>query len=327
MDFNEKLNVTGHLEVIKIDNETGKETVLFDDHNVITSGLGQSIAQFMSTSGCVTETCLTEYERFGAKPSEVAGGTENFFNEVRHGTTDNVAYASELALHAASTAGGNEAMTSGGDTTGSDLSSDTPGSLTDTITDCYCNQDMFLTVTIEWHTEKNVKMYSVLFNMVAGIGCAEEPHENLDSMEISDYVDDEEGTIHIEWNRMKNYGKCPKKGALPEGDFGDTDPCTFVWGSWVKSLTIMDNCMTTGDGKPAPLCVPPTWVKSIASAVKYGDRCPNGAATSGDSWCRAHPRNWKWEIQNAISNVLRNNDVDWASDGEARQKCKELQAG
>lgn len=56
MDFNEKLKLTGHLEVIKIDNKTGEETVLFDDHNVITSGLGQSIAQFMTASGCYNLT-------------------------------------------------------------------------------------------------------------------------------------------------------------------------------------------------------------------------------------------------------------------------------
>ena len=53
MNFNDKLQPHGRLEIIKIDKATGKEEVLFDDHNVITGGLGQSIAQFMSVPDCV----------------------------------------------------------------------------------------------------------------------------------------------------------------------------------------------------------------------------------------------------------------------------------
>ena len=86
MDFNEKLKLTGHLEVIKIDNKTGEETVLFDDHNVITSGLGQSIAQFMTASGCYnltpsTSSCLPDFQRYGPRPSIVPEGTENQLRE------------------------------------------------------------------------------------------------------------------------------------------------------------------------------------------------------------------------------------------------------
>ena len=85
MNFNDKLNVTGHLEVIQIDSKTGKETVLFDDHNVITSGLGQSIAQMMSTRGCTLEPCIPEDIRFGPRNSVVPGGTTNARNETRTG--------------------------------------------------------------------------------------------------------------------------------------------------------------------------------------------------------------------------------------------------
>jgi len=53
MNFNDKLKPHGRLEIIKIDKATGKEEVLFDDHNVITGGLGQSIAQFMSVPDCI----------------------------------------------------------------------------------------------------------------------------------------------------------------------------------------------------------------------------------------------------------------------------------
>jgi len=86
MDFNEKIKLTGHLEVIKIDNKTGEETVLFDDHNVITSGLGQSIAQFMTASGCYnltpsTSSCLPDSQRYGPRPSIVPEGTENQLRE------------------------------------------------------------------------------------------------------------------------------------------------------------------------------------------------------------------------------------------------------
>ena len=85
MDFNEKINVTGRLEVIQINNKTGEETVLFDDHNVITGGLGQSIAHMMATRGCTLEPCLPESVRFGPRTSDSSVGTTNSLNETRTG--------------------------------------------------------------------------------------------------------------------------------------------------------------------------------------------------------------------------------------------------
>lgn len=52
MNFSDKIRATGHLQIIKKDSVTGKEEVLFEDHNVITGGLGRSIAQFMALSSC-----------------------------------------------------------------------------------------------------------------------------------------------------------------------------------------------------------------------------------------------------------------------------------
>ena len=103
MDFNEKLKLTGHLEVIKIDNKTGEETVLFDDHNVITSGLGQSIAQFMTASGCYnltpsTSSCLPDSQRYGPRPSIVPEGTENQLRESADWAESFAAAAADTSL-------------------------------------------------------------------------------------------------------------------------------------------------------------------------------------------------------------------------------------
>ena len=56
MNFNDKIKIEGHLQIVKVF-PTGKEEVLHDDSNVITGGLGRSIAQFMTTSGCDEENC------------------------------------------------------------------------------------------------------------------------------------------------------------------------------------------------------------------------------------------------------------------------------
>ena len=60
MDFTEKTKITGHLEILKIDRKEGKTEVVYDDPNVITGGLGRSIAQFMNISGCVPDPCAEE---------------------------------------------------------------------------------------------------------------------------------------------------------------------------------------------------------------------------------------------------------------------------
>ncbi len=57
MNFVEKNTVIGHLTIIKIDNRTKKEEVVFDDSNVICGGMGRSIAQIMSLSECYSDKC------------------------------------------------------------------------------------------------------------------------------------------------------------------------------------------------------------------------------------------------------------------------------
>ena len=53
MDINDKIKAEGHLEVIKQFSD-GTEELVFEDHNVICSGLGQSIAEYMSKEECGT---------------------------------------------------------------------------------------------------------------------------------------------------------------------------------------------------------------------------------------------------------------------------------
>jgi len=57
MNFLEKNKVVGHLTIVKLDKRTGKEEVLYDDHNVITGGLGMSLTQLMTTTDCGLDRC------------------------------------------------------------------------------------------------------------------------------------------------------------------------------------------------------------------------------------------------------------------------------
>lgn len=61
MRFLDNNKVVGRLEIIKIDSRTGEEEVIFDDHNVITGGMGKSIAELMARSGCAIDPCDQEF--------------------------------------------------------------------------------------------------------------------------------------------------------------------------------------------------------------------------------------------------------------------------
>lgn len=50
-NFVEELGITGHLTVIKKDKETGTEEVVFDDHNIIVSGMGVCLSYLFTGSG------------------------------------------------------------------------------------------------------------------------------------------------------------------------------------------------------------------------------------------------------------------------------------
>lgn len=49
LNFVEDLNIVGHLQILKV-SDKGEE-VLFDDHNIIVSGMGLGLAYFFSLSG------------------------------------------------------------------------------------------------------------------------------------------------------------------------------------------------------------------------------------------------------------------------------------
>lgn len=90
MDFKDKIKATGHVEIIKINHLTNVSSVVYEDPNVITGGLGRSIAQFMSTSGCIIDLCPTESQQFGPRNSIIqpGGGEENSLKgENRGGAT------------------------------------------------------------------------------------------------------------------------------------------------------------------------------------------------------------------------------------------------
>ena len=50
-NFIEEVGITGHLTISKQDKESGEEEVLFDDHNIIVSGMGVGLSYLFTGSG------------------------------------------------------------------------------------------------------------------------------------------------------------------------------------------------------------------------------------------------------------------------------------
>jgi len=57
-NFIEDLEVDGHLQIVKVDS-SGSEEIIFDDHNIIVSGMGVGLAHLFSLSGSVN---ILEYQ-------------------------------------------------------------------------------------------------------------------------------------------------------------------------------------------------------------------------------------------------------------------------
>ena len=79
MNFIEDLKVTGHLQIAKIDN-SGKEEILFDDHNVIVSGMSVGLSYLFSLSGSAKITDF-QIDRFqlGVSGPPKGGETSSIF--------------------------------------------------------------------------------------------------------------------------------------------------------------------------------------------------------------------------------------------------------
>ena len=315
MDFNEKLNATGHLEIIKIDKDSGKETVLFDDHNVITSGLGQSIAQFMTVSGCVIDTCITEAERFGARPSKVPDGTENANNESAFGDE------------------GSEGFSTGDDSTTTRIDLGGDGSSLSSIV-CYCNQYMTIIVQKSWENTAEVTSESWHLEVLYGIGCEDSPAESKDDVSQESYGDKSSGGFTLTWDRSKNYGECPKKAPVTDSgeDVDEDDPsftnhCVFEWGSFEGNINIMENCFNTDTGGEPQPCEDPAWADGLTGDVEYGQDCPNGPHTvGGPSHCYTRPRAWQNNIRRNLTHLVDSNDMGWEDSNGAKEKCEESQS-
>jgi hypothetical protein len=50
LNLNEKLDITGHLTIFKM-HKDGREELVFDDHNIIVSGMGVALAHLFALSG------------------------------------------------------------------------------------------------------------------------------------------------------------------------------------------------------------------------------------------------------------------------------------
>ena len=76
LNFVEQRNITGHLQIVKIPKHSGKEEIIFDDHNIIVSGMGVGLSILYSLSGASSITDF-QFDRFqigisGAGTTEVS---------------------------------------------------------------------------------------------------------------------------------------------------------------------------------------------------------------------------------------------------------------
>lgn len=63
LNFVEQRNITGHLQIAKIPKNGGQEEIVFDDHNIIVSGMGVGLSILYSLSGSDTITDF-QFDRF-----------------------------------------------------------------------------------------------------------------------------------------------------------------------------------------------------------------------------------------------------------------------
>ena len=77
MNFMEEVGITGHLTIVK-KYKDGEEEVVFDDHNIIVSGLGVGLSYLFTGSGSNT---IVDYqiERFQLGVSGVRGWKQFFY--------------------------------------------------------------------------------------------------------------------------------------------------------------------------------------------------------------------------------------------------------
>ena len=80
MHFHDRPIVTGHLTITKRDVQTKEETVLFDDHNIIVSGMGATISNIMTRPDCLPTniTCAGTYTSKPKNYTEGGGGDTKF---------------------------------------------------------------------------------------------------------------------------------------------------------------------------------------------------------------------------------------------------------
>ena len=74
LNFVEQRNITGHLQIAKIPKCGGQEEIVFDDHNIIVSGMGVGLSILYSLSGSSDITDF-QFDRFQIGISG-AGSTE-----------------------------------------------------------------------------------------------------------------------------------------------------------------------------------------------------------------------------------------------------------
>lgn len=96
MNFVEDLNIKGHLTISKRDKQ-GEEEVVFDDHNIIVSGMGVGLSYLFTASGSDT---VTDYQidrvqiGVGGPPAQVTAGINELLGSLtsvdEYGTGSNL---------------------------------------------------------------------------------------------------------------------------------------------------------------------------------------------------------------------------------------------
>ena len=280
MDIYDKLHPVGHLQIIKKHNSTGEEEVVFDEDNLICSGLGQSMAQFMSydckkfiPSGCGWTEGATIFQDRDAVYTVTGGDGDISFTFNEDGTTGSTPGEGDPA----------------------------PSAIV-----CCCEEVMYVAFSVTY--EEGVT--SAIINITYGSGCVEKSKAlccgntgQYKEMTTTDTRDaNGNGTVTIFLDKCKGWGDCPITipADTPIPGAG-TDPCLFIWGQTGQGVTLSTHCEESDDN----LCRDPGWLRSLVGAVAYGKRCgPTTGGGNRDKWCSTHPRNWEWEIENALENLM-----------------------
>lgn len=355
MDFLDKIKAFGHLQIIKKMKDTGEEEILFDDHNVITGGLGRSIAQFMSMDGCVplNRSCISPVltSPIGAGNT---GGYKSGGSTTQKRLPKTTAGWTRSSPPEGPGTGDGEGGAGLGDSSGLGK------------VDCYCLETLMVHVFIQTMTSDDVASITGSIEVILGAGCREEPCQEFERRGICQIeIEGEEGnrTYAFQYWKCKDCGKCKpvdeyvpydqQEPSLSDGDGGggdglpdadewedQTDACEFKYGTWIQSISQICEAIATDTGGNPDVsgC---SFIQALIWDLDYGKKCqsnlngwqsndywnmyPKGSRMY--KWCKKHPVNWRGNLAGWIDRFLDDNDINLRGCVEVKKVCDKLDSG